>query len=125
MLGKDYYLFPEDLFRVGNSTEPRLTHIRAHEITTTTVNGILCVVANNKGVSVWDEANIRKGSVSGWAWIIPSTTELPPGLKLHNDTPGHYVICPVSQMTLDEYKGLLAKLAVRCQKSFQIAKRQA
>ena len=125
MLPRDLYLFPEDLFRIGNSSEPRLTHIRQHEITTTLVNDIIFILANNKGISVWDEAHVRQGSVSGWAWKITKSTVLPAGLKLHNDIPGHYVICPVNQIPLDEYKGLLAKLAVRCQKAFQVVKREA
>jgi len=125
MLPRDFYLFPEDLYRIGNTTESRLGHIRKMDINTTDVNGVVSVIANNKGVSVWDEANIRKGSLSGWAWKIPMNTELPPGLKLRNDSAGHYMICPVNQMPLDEYRGLLAKLAVRCQKAFQVAKREA
>jgi hypothetical protein len=39
-----------------------------------------------------------------------------PGLKLVNDRPGHYSLCPERNMPLDEFKGLLAKLAMKCQR---------
>ncbi len=44
---------------------------------------------------------------------------MPVGLKLINDRPGHYAVCPISNMALDEFIGLLSKLALKCQKVFK------
>lgn len=113
----DLYLAPEDLFRLGNATDPRLTHIRRpKDIDTVEMNGLLVVIANGKGISLATEERISKSPVSGWVWKISKGTQMPKGLRLINDRPGHYSICPVSNMTLDEFKGLLSKLALKCQK---------
>ena len=116
----DLYLAPEDLFRLGNATDPRLTHIRRpKDIDTVEINGLLVVIANGKGISLATEERISKSPVSGWVWKISKGTQMPQGLRLINDRPGHYSICPMSNMPLDEFKGLLSKLALKCQKVFK------
>ena len=120
MKAVDLYLAPEDLFRLGNSTDPRLTHIRRpKDIDTVEINGLLVVIANGKGISLATEEKISKSPVSGWVWKISKGTQMPQGLRLINDRPGHYSICPISNMPLDEFKGLLSKLALKCQKVFK------
>lgn len=116
----DLYLAPEDLFRLGNATDPRLTNIRRpKDIDTIEINGLLVVIANGKGISLATEERISKSPVSGWVWKISKGTHMPQGLRLINDRPGHYSICPMSNMPLDEFKGLLSKLALKCQKVFK------
>ncbi|MEY4589371.1 MAG: hypothetical protein RL497_1447 [Pseudomonadota bacterium] len=116
---EDLYLAPEDLFRLGNATDPRLTHIRRpKDIDTLELNGILVVVANGKGVSLFTKERLNSSPISGWVWKIPKNTFIPSGLKLINDRPGHYSICPNTNMPLDEFKGCLSKLAMKCQKVF-------
>lgn len=116
----DLFLAPEDLYRLGNATSPRLTHVRRpKDIDTIEVNGITVVVANGKGVSLATKDRIDKTPVSGWVWKISKGTQMPIGLKLINDRMGHYSICPQSNMPLDEFIGLLSKLAMRCQKVFK------
>lgn len=49
----DLFLAPEDLYRLGNATSPRLTNVRRpRDIDTVDVNEITVVVANGKGVSL-------------------------------------------------------------------------
>ena len=117
---EDLYFAPEDLFRLGNSTDPRLTNVRRpKDIDTMELNGILMVVSNGKGVSLSTKERIEKTPMSGWVWKITRGTSMPQGLKLINDRKGHYSICPNMNMPLDEFKGLLSKLAVKCQKVFK------
>jgi len=117
---EDLFFSPEDLFRLGNSTDSRLTHIRRpKDVDMILVNGSWVVVANGKGVSLFTKARIEATPMGGWVWKISRGTPMPLGLKLINDRPGHYSVCPVSNMPLDEFKGLLAKLAMRCQKIFK------
>ena len=77
------------------------------------------VISNGKGVSLSTKERLDKTQMSGWVWKICRGTQVPFGLKLLNDRPGHYSICPVSNMPLDEFIGLLSKLALKCQKVFK------
>ncbi|WP_225073842.1 hypothetical protein [Desulfuromonas sp. CSMB_57] len=116
----DLFLAPEDLFRLGNATSPRLTHVRRpKDIDTIEINGITAVVANGKGVSLATRDRLDKTPVAGWVWMIAKGTHLPIGLKLINDRPGHYSVCPQHNMTLDEFVDLLSKLTMKCQKVFR------
>ena len=114
---EDLFIAPEDLYRLGNSSDPRLTHIRRpQDIDTIEMNGILVVVANGKGISLLTKTRIEKTGVGGWLWKLPKGTPMPFGLRLINDRPGHYGLCPIHNMPFDEFKGLLAKLAMKCRK---------
>ncbi len=114
---EDLFLAPEDLYRLGNSTDPRLTHLRQpKDIDTVAINGIIVAVANGKGISLSTKSRMETTQMSGWVWKIGKGTPMPIGLRLINARPGHYSLCPVSNMPLDEFKGLLAKLALKCQK---------
>lgn len=117
---EDLFMAPEDLYRLGNATDPRLTNIRRpKDVDTIEINGVLVVVANGKGISLSTKQRLDSTPMSGWVWKIPRHTVVPSGLRLINDRPGHYSICPVANMPLDEFKGLLAKLAMKCQKVFK------
>ena len=117
---EDLYFAPEDLFRLGNSTGPRLTNVRRpKDVNTIEINGITVVVSNGKGISLSTKERLDTTPMSGWVWKINKGSHLPPGLKLINDRPGHYSICPTSNMPLDEFIGLLSKLALLCHKVFR------
>lgn len=117
---EDLFFAPEDLYRLGNSSSPRLTNVRRpKDIDTTEINGISVVIANGKGVSLSTKERLDKVAMSGWVWKVSRGTHVPTGLKLLNDRPGHYSICPASNMPLDEFIGLLSKLALKCSKVFK------
>ena len=117
---EDLYFAPEDLYRLGNSTSPRLTNVRRpKDVDTTEINGITVVISNGKGISLSTKDRLEKTPMSGWVWKISKGTQVPMGLKLINDRPGHYSICPTSNMPLDEFIGLLSRLALKCQKVFK------
>lgn len=113
----DLFIVPEDLYRLGNSSDARLTRVRRpQDVNTLEMNGIVIVVANGKGVSLLTRARIDKTPISGWLWRLPKGTQMPFGLRLINDRSGHFCLCPIRNMPLDEFKGLLAKLAMKCRK---------
>lgn len=116
------YMSQEDLYRVGNSSSAMLTKIRSGEISLLEMNGVKVVVANGKGVSLYNEQGLKHSALSGWVWELRSGSVLPQGLCLHKDpdpnNPGHYVICPVVNMPLHSYVGLLEKLALHCKKLY-------
>jgi len=74
------------------------------------------VVANNKGVSVWTKEGVIEKGLTGYAWLIKSGVGVSQGLKIVNDTPGHYMLAPVRNMPLASYKGLLEEMGMKCEK---------
>lgn len=82
------------------------------------LNGIVMVRANNRGVSLYTLKGVEDVGLTGWAWRIRQGTALPPELKLHNDKPEHYMICPISEMPLAKFVGLLQQMVVHCEKYF-------
>ena len=115
----DFYIVPEDIYRLGNVGGPRLSNVRARDVDTTEINGVTVVVANGKGISVFDIEGIKLSPMTGWVWKFSATTSMPLGLKLVHDKPHHYCIAPMSNMPIDKYKGLLEELALRATRVFQ------
>ena len=122
ILVKEFYLFPEDVYRMGNATSHRLSVIRQDEVITTEIKGVTIVIANNNGVSVWTQDGIVAKGLTGYAWLIKAGTGLPIGLKLVSDTPGHYMVAPIRNMPLDAYKGMLEEMGMNCEKYLQVKK---
>lgn len=83
------------------------------------VNGIAVAISNGKGISLFTKERIEATPMSGWVWKISKGTSVPKGLKLINDREGHYSICPTHNMPLDEFIGLLSKLALQCHKVYK------
>jgi hypothetical protein len=119
----------EDLYRLGNATSPKLHNPRADDVNTYERNGIAMVVANGKGISLITEARLRRIEkvATGYVWKLPANLPMPPaGLALNPDMdsilkpgglPEHYFLCPISDMTLSEYVGLLSKLALKLERT--------
>ena len=107
------YMLDEDLYRLGNSTSPKLNNVRHQDVDTYENNGILMIHANRKGVSLFNlrELRRRESGMAGWVWKIPQGTLLPFGLAVHPDraSPGHFFLCPVSVMTMDRYLSSLCR----------------
>lgn len=119
MQALDFYIVPEDIYRLGNVGGPRLSDVRARDVDTMEINGITVVIANGKGISVFDIEGIKLSPMAGWVWKVSASTPMPQGLKLVQDKPHHYCIAPMSNMPVDKYKGLLEELALRATRVFQ------
>ena len=115
------YITPQELFRLGNANSSLISRVRDREIDTNDLNGIKTVVANGKGISLYNKAGLDKIPLSGWVWEIKASTALPVGLKLiKDDRPeGHYTLAPSKNMLLSEYICLLEKVAIHCQKVYR------
>jgi len=115
------YLSPETLYRLGNSSSPLLTRVRPGEVDIIEVNGIKMIVANGKGISLYNKVGLDLAPLSGWVWEIKSQTSIPLGLKLiKDDKPeGHYSLCPTRNMSVHEFVSLLEKVVIYCKKSFK------
>jgi hypothetical protein len=119
MFPQEFYIIPEEVFRLGNSTSPKLSSIRTRDVDTTTINGITMVIANGKGISVFDREGINQSPMTGWVWQFLPNTHFPPGLKLVQDKPHHFCIAPTRNMPIDKYKGLLETMALKAMKVFK------
>jgi len=113
------YITQEDLYRVGNLSSPRLTNIRPNEINIRLLNGIKIIVANGKGVSLYNQNGLEKSALSGWVWEIKQGSHIPFGLTLRAGKGGHYLLCPMQNMPLSSYAGLLEKMALTCHKVYK------
>ena len=122
-INQDFYIFPEDVYGVGNASSHRLSVLREGEIDTYEIRSVKMVVANGKGVSVFTLKGLQDEGLTGFAWLFARDTTLEHGLKLVDDNkPEHYTIAPVVNMPLDEYKGLLERMGVKCKKYLKIKK---
>ncbi len=115
------YLSPETLYRLGNGSSPLLTRVRPGEVDTIKVNGVTMIVANRKGISLYNKTGLDLAPLSGWVWEIKENTSLPTGLKLIKDNrpEGHYSLCPTKNMSIHEFVSLLEKVVIHCKKSFK------
>jgi len=81
------------------------------------------IVANGKGVSLYNKSGLEHSSLSGWIWEINQGTQLPNGLYLRKDSDpnneGHYFVCPRRNMPVNAYAGLLEQMALHCRKVFK------
>jgi hypothetical protein len=116
---KEFYVIPEEIFRLGNSNSPRLSNVRPRDINITEINGITIVIANGKGISVFDKEGINESPMSGWVWRFYPNTPFPLGLKLVQDKAHHYCIAPISNMPLSKYKGLLEEMAINAERVYK------
>ena len=115
------YLAPETLYRIGNGSSPLLTKVRPGEVDTIDVNGVTQIIANGKGISLYNESGLKLAPVTGWVWEISPNTQMPIGLKLiKDDRPeGHYSLCPSRNMSVHEFISLLEKVVIHCKKVFK------
>jgi len=65
MYPKEFFILPEELFRLGNTTSPRLSNVRPRDIDTIEINGIKVIIANGKGISVFDKTGINESPMTG------------------------------------------------------------
>jgi len=75
------YMLDEDLYRLGNSTSPKLHNVRADDVNTYERNGVVMVVANGKGISLITEARLKRIEkvATGYVWKLPASERvLPP-----------------------------------------------
>lgn len=120
-LNEKMYIVPEDLYRLGNASSPLMTRIRPGEVDVTELNGIKMIVANGKGISLYNKTGLDLIPLTGWVWEISARTPLPFGLKLikDNNPEGHYTICPIRNMSVHEFVGLLESIVIYCKKVFK------
>lgn len=122
-INQEFYIFPEEVYRVGNSSSPKMAALRVGEIDVYEMKGVRMVVSNGKGISVFTLEGLKKEGLTGFAWKFSKNTPVEFGLKLIDDEkPEHYTLAPTKNMPLDEYKGLLEKMGLKCSKYLKIKK---
>lgn len=123
IVNQDFYIFPEEVYRIGNAASPRMSAFRVGEINIYELKGVKMVIANGKGISVFTLRGLKDEGLTGLAWKFTKNIAVEVGLKLvDDDKPEHYVLAPVRNMPLDEYKGLLEKMGLKCVKYLRIKK---
>jgi hypothetical protein len=82
---RSLFVTDDALYRVGNSTSPQFTKFRTDEITLDTINGVSCIIANNKGVSLFDATGLTITELTGWVWELPHGAPIDLRPKLNKD----------------------------------------
>lgn len=118
-MNKEFFIVPEDVFRVGNASTPRLHMVKANEVDITHINGVQVLIANGRGLSLYTKEELQATTLTGWIWKFAANTQIPHGLRLVNDKPGHYCVAPTQNMPVDLYKGLLEQMGLKAQKIWQ------
>jgi hypothetical protein len=124
-MAEEYFLTEFDVYRLGNSTSPRLDHVRVpKDIPTFFVGPIEHVQAGMFGISLMDKAGLerrieqakRAGSTVGHVWRIARGVALPMGLAMREDPKDrtHLLLGPSTAMPIEKFRGLLLELAARC-----------
>jgi hypothetical protein len=105
---------PIELFRSGNSSSARLDNVRINVANPDVdifadATGTIWIKANGKGVSTWDAAdpNWRK------AWCLPAGSSISDHLLVWQDSPGHWVWEPMTNMPLAHYLADLASASAQ------------
>jgi len=119
ILSNEFYIIPEEVFRVGNGSSPRMHMVRSSEVDLTEVNGMKMIIANGRGVSLYTKDELARTFLTGWIWKFEARTMIPLGLKLVNDKTGHFCVAPVHNMPLDQYKGLLERMGMKAEKAWR------
>lgn len=107
----EFYIVPEDIYRIGNVDTARLNHVRPRDIDTVLFGKEIIVKANGKGISVYDRQGINESPMNGWVWRIKAHTRLPSGLVLVKDKNHHFCMAPKYNMPISRYKELLDQLS--------------
>lgn len=98
-----------------------MNDVRPRDVNTYVQDGIEIVIANGRGISLYNKKGLQKSPLSGWVWQINAGTSLPLGLGLtkDEDPEGHYTLVPSFNMPLSKFKGLLEEVALNCTKVFK------
>src|ERR1700692_2267904 len=100
-----------DLFRAGNATSARLSHVRALDVSIFSRNGVDWVTARSGGISTFDA---KVFSVGGLWWRLPAGTTYDDSvLALVNDIGNHWSWEPVRDMPLASYTAALSAVNVK------------
>lgn len=96
-----------DLYRSGNSTIPRMAHIRPTDIVTFQKNGQTWVKGGEGGISTFSD--IKRLNGDRYIWKAPKGTRYPQGLVVVNDNPvtKHWSWRPAYDMPMTQYTTLM------------------
>jgi hypothetical protein len=95
-----------DLYRRGNATGPRMTHVRiGKDIVTYSRGGIDWVMAFSGGVSTFS----TQGPGKNW-WLLPRGSDYSDELDVVNDHGNHHSWEPNSDLPLADFLAFLASV---------------
>ena len=112
-------MLPEELYRVGSTSSPKLDRIRIpRDVSfnqTYQSDGLTWIRPGKHGVSLFTLKGIKEKMAffdpADTVWQLPKVVNLPITLGITSDHGEHYLIYPLQNMPLDEFKGEVAKIA--------------
>jgi hypothetical protein len=79
MIVEEFYLFPEEVHRIGNSGGHKISAMRVGEADTFTMKGVTMVTANEKDASSFTLDGIKSEGLPGFAWKFEKSPRLSMG----------------------------------------------
>jgi hypothetical protein len=97
---------PNDIYRRGNQTSPRMDHVRVPaDVTNFMQNGVEWVQGRSGGISTFSSATPQG---TGRIWHLPKGTTYSDELFLVNDQGDHWSWEPAHDMEMADFRGFLA-----------------
>ena len=94
-----------DLYRLGNSSSPRMDNVREKDVEMFERDGKTWVKARSGGVSTFSKPSGKSNE-----WRLKKGTSFPSKLRVYNDHGDHWQWEPEVDMPLDDYLDLLRQV---------------
>lgn len=108
----EFYIVSEALPKPGGQACPVDTQGTPHNWDTTELNDKRVIIANGKGIQIFDRNGINNSSLSGWVCRFSARVLPPKGLKIVEQQPGQHCISPARNMTEDKLLELLKEMTL-------------
>ncbi|WP_444909715.1 hypothetical protein [Microbulbifer sp. TRSA005] len=109
---REIYIDSNSLPKFGYSREEDVNMLTSN-LDTTFLNNISIVIANGKGIRIFDQESINQSTLIGWVCRFPAGTTPPNGLRITEQGPGQYYISPERNMTATRFIELLKEMSLK------------
>ncbi|WP_226646236.1 hypothetical protein [Microbulbifer variabilis] len=109
---QEMYIESNFLPKFGHLDQRENFEFLTSQLDTTFLSNRTIVIANDKGIRVFDQKSINQSTLNGWVCRFPAGTTLPIGLKIVKKISGQYFISPERNMTIERFIELLKEMSL-------------
>ncbi|QFT55048.1 hypothetical protein [Microbulbifer sp. THAF38] len=109
---REMYIDSNFLPKFGRFEQEENFEFLTSKLDTTFLNNRTIVIANGKGIRVFDQKSINQSNLNGWVCRFTASTKLPNGIKITEHTSGQYFISPERNMTTERFIELLKEMSL-------------
>ncbi|WP_444901515.1 hypothetical protein ACJJIG_18905 [Microbulbifer sp. SSSA007] len=119
----EIYIASDSLPKYGLHKSEKTSELLTAILDTTLLNDRKIIIANGKGVRIFNQERINQLIQDGWICRFPAGTTLPEGLKIVEQSPGEFYISPERNMAERQFIALLKEMSLRAITIFKRADR--